>query len=830
MKHQIRSFIRLSITQSVCRYLIYVLHFIFFYFILLSPVNSLAQDQASLKGIISSENGELLSGVTVQIKNSRFITQTNRDGEYILTRVPVNSVITFSRLGYKDLTIEMVLIPNRENIRDVILVTDIQSLDEIHITERFNNSNAVIIDPAKFRVFPQPNGSIESFLKNMPGVSGNNELSSQYSVRGGNFDENLIYLNDVEIFRPLLIRKGQQEGLGFINPDLTSSVHFSAGGFEARYGDKLSSVLDVRYSRPDTFSVDAQAGFLANSVSLKLPLKNSYILAGIRNKRNQSYLSRQYIDGGFHSDFSDYQILYKQNITSKFNFSFFTDYNRGKLKVSPQSRLTEFGTSDDVLRLFVNYQGDESSNYKSLTSAITFAYNFSKNFNLKWISSYSGNREYENSDLLGWYSFNEKDGGLDPMYTGSLLGRGSNHYFADNYLNTRIYSSEFRMYRQLRNSFIEAGFRFQSDKVTDMLNEFAAFDTTGYSLPVSGNWMYSGQIRQDNLVATKRLTGFVQNTFNIIPNLIVAAGLRFNYNTYSRENLISPRLSLIYYPADKNELLFRFSVGSYVQPPFYRELKNYSGVLNADARSQKSFQFIAGTDYKFNGLGVRLKFSSEIYYKMLSRITPYKVEDLKVRYLADKYAKGYAAGADFNLTGNFAGDLESTFRLSLMKTEEDIKNDFYYTKNSLGNDVIVYPGKLRRPSDQLFNIGMMFQDKLPENPTYKVHLNLIYSSSLPVGAPGPDRYTDQFKIPAYKRVDIGFSKDLVSPEGKETSAFLKKYFSMLSLHAELFNLLNFKNTGSYLWLNDKKSNQYAVPNYLTFRKFNFRVIAKIKSR
>ncbi len=830
MKHKIKSFRGLLFLQPVCGYLIPVLQIIFCCFILLFPEKSIGQELASLRGIISSEDGELLSGVTVQIKNSNLITQTNRNGEYSFTKVSVNAIILFSRLGYKDLSIEIDLIPNQENIRNISLITDIQSLDEIHITEKFSSSNSIIIDPAKFRVFPQTTGSIESFLKNIPGVSGNNELSSQYSVRGGNFDENLVYLNDVEIFRPMLIRKGQQEGLGFINPDLASSVHFSAGGFEARYGDKLSSVLDVRYSKPDTFSVDVQAGFLANSVSFKLPLKSSYILAGIRNKRNQSYLSRQYIDGNYHSDFSDYQILYKQNITSKFSLTFFTDYNRGELKINPEKRITEFGTSDDVLRLFVNYSGDESSKYKSLTSAMTFGYNFSKSLNLKWISSYSGSSEYENSDLLGWYSFNEKDGGLDPMYTGSLLGRGSNHNYADNFLKTKIYSSELRMYKQLRNSFIETGLRFQSDKVKDILDEFTSFDTTSYSFPASGNWMYSGQIRQDNIVEIQRLTGFVQNTFNIIPNLTMAAGIRFNYNNYSKENLISPRVSIIYYPSVKDEFLFRFSAGSYIQAPFYRELKNYNGILNADARSQRSYQFIAGTDYKFNGLGARLKFSSEIYYKLLSRITPYKIEDLKVRYLSDKYAEGYAAGADFSLSGNFASDLESTFRLSLMKTEEDIKNDFYYTKNPSGSQEIVYPGKLKRPSDQLFNVGMMFQDKLPDNPTYKVHLNLIYSSSLPVGPPGPDRHTDVFKIPAYKRVDIGFSKDLVAPESKKASVFLKKHFSMLSLHAELFNLLNFKNTGSYLWLNDKKNNQYAVPNYLTFRKFNFRVIAKIKSR
>lgn len=807
-----------------------VISIIFSFISFFITLNVNAQELASLKGVISSENGELLSGVTVQIKNSRLITQTNREGEYSLSKIPVKSVLIVSRLGYKDISIEIELIPNQENVRDIYLLTDIQSLDEIHITERFNSSNSIIIDPAKFRIFPQTSGSIEGFLKNMPGVSVNNELSSQYSVRGGNFDENLVYLNDIEIFRPMLIRKGQQEGLGFINPDLASSVHFSAGGFEARFGDKLSSVLDVRYGRPDTLSVDAQLGFLANSLSIKLPLKNSYLLAGVRNKRNQSYLSRQYIDGNYHSDFSDYQIFYKQNITPKLNLSFFADYNRGKLKINPRNRVTDFGTSDDVLSLFVNYRGDESSNFKSSTAAFTLGYNLNKSLNLKWISSYTGNNEYENSDLLGWYSFNEKDGGLDPSYNGSLLGRGSNHNYADNFLKTRIYSTELRLYKQVRNSFIESGLRFQSDKAEDILNEFVAFDTTGYSLTDSGNWRYLGQIMQDNLTDIYRITGFVQNTFNLIPNLTMAAGLRFNYNSYSRENILSPRVSVMYFPEDKDELLFRFSAGSYIQAPFYRELKNYNGVLNADARSQRSFQVTAATEYKFNGFGTRLKFSSELYYKLLSRITPYKIDDLKVRYLSDKTAKGYAAGLDFNLSGNFAGDLESTFRLSLMKTEEDIENDFYRTTNAAGNTVVIFPGKLKRPSDQLINIGMMFQDKLPDNPTYKVHLNLVYASSLPVGPPGPERYTDVFKIPAYKRVDIGFSKDLVSHESKKDPAFLKKYFSMLSLHAELFNLLNFKNTGSYLWLNDRNSNQYAVPNYLTFRKFNFRLIAKIKDR
>lgn len=790
---------------------------------------SFSQEFTSIKGIISSEKGDLLSGVTVQVKNLKLITQSNREGEYTISRIPVFATLIFSRLGYKDLSLDVGLIPDKENIQNIILIPDIQSLDEVHITDKFNASNSKILEVAKFRAFPQTSGSFESYIKTMPGVSGNNELSSQYSVRGGNFDENLIYLNDIEIYRPLLIRSGQQEGLGFINPDLAGSIRFSAGGFEARYGDKLSSVLDVRYMRPDSVSLDVQAGFLSASAALKIPFKNSYLLAGVRNKKNQSLLGRQNIDGNYQSGFSDYQFLYRHDINPKFSLSVFGNYNRGEFKISPDSRVTEFGTSDDVLRLFVKYNGDESSNYDSQTAALTLAYNASNTLNFKWISSVSSMQERENTDLLGWYSFIEKEGGLDPGNQGSLLGWGSNRSFAENQLNSNIYNTEFRVYKQVRASFFEMGMRIQADRITDRINEFTAIDTSGYSNSPAGNWIYSGLNDQQNTVRVGRISGFLQNTFNLRPNLTMAAGIRANYNSYSSEYLISPRISFMYIPGGRDEFSFRFSAGSYAQAPYYREIRNYNGSLNADARAQRTYQVLSGTDYQFNGLGTRLKFSSEIYYKILSRITPYKIEDLKLRYLSDMSARGYAAGADLSLSGNFAKDLESTFRISIMKTEEDIKDDFYFTEDAAGKPGIVRPGYLKRPSDQLFNIGMMFQDRLLQNPTYKVHLNLIYASAMPVGPPGDQRHTDVFKIPAYKRADIGFSKDLADPESRKRSVFIKKYFQSLSLHAELFNFLNFKNTASYLWLTDKNENQYAVPNYLTYRKFNFRVIAKLKS-
>jgi hypothetical protein len=790
----------------------------------------LAQDISSVKGTVRSSRGELLSGVTVQLKGSKFITQTDRDGAYSINSVPTSIILTFSRLGYKATTLELGLLASRENIQDVELFPEVQSLDEINITEKFSGSNFKVIETVKYNAYPMASGSFESLIKNMPGVSANNELSSQYSVRSGNFDENLLYLNDIEIFRRVSVSKGQQESLGFVNPDMAANVRFSAGGFEARYGDKLSSVLDVRYSRPDSFSVEASASLMGSSATVKVPFKGSYILAGVRNKKNQDLLERQNLTGNYRSKFSDYQFLYKQDITPKLNFSLFANYNRGELNVIPGQRETEFGTSDEVLKLFVNYDGMEATQFESGLGAVTLAYNLSNSASIKWISSLTGIKESESTGLLGWYTFDERDG-LGAGTGGGLLGRGSQYDFIDNRIKTFIYNTELRIYKQYRKSFLEMGFRAQNDRITDYLNEYTGVDSTSYSRPPSPNWIYSDVISGQNDISIGRLNGFFQNTVSVSPYLTFAAGVRTNYNSFTRELLISPRLSFMYYPANTEELLLKFSAGVYSQAPYYREFRNFNGSINPGARSQQSYQLLSGVDRSFDGLGTRLKFTSEIYYKFLARLTPYKTEDLKVRYFSDQESKGYAAGLDLSLSGNFAKELESTFRMSLMKTEEDIKGDQQIIKGGAGvPNTIVVPGYLRRPSDQRINLGILFQDRLLQNPTYKVHLNLVFASSLPTGPTGSQRYEDVFKIPAYKRVDIGFSKDFADPDSKRIPPFIEKYFQSLSVHAEVFNLLNNKNTASYLWLKDVAAVQYAVPNYLTFRKFNFRVIAKLKSR
>ncbi|MEJ7694731.1 TonB-dependent receptor [Daejeonella sp.] len=802
----------------------------FLIFTFLTSFNVLGQDVSSIRGTVRSSKGEILSGVTVQVKGSKYITQTDREGVYLINPVPLNITLSFSRLGYKTITLELGLLASRENVQDVELNPEVQSLDEINITEKFSGSNFKIMETEKFSAYPSTSGSFESLIKNMPGVSANNELSSQYSVRGGNFDENLLYLNDIEIFRPLSVSKGQQESLGFVNPDMATSVRFSAGGFEARYGDKLSSVLDVRYSRPDSLSLEASASFLGTSVTLKVPFKSSYILAGVRNKKNQDLLERQNLAGNYKSKFSDYQLLYKQDITPRFNLSLFGNYNKGELDVVPGQRETEFGTSDEVLKLFVNYDGVETTKFESAMGAVTFAYNFSNTSSVKWISSLTGINESENTDLLGWYTFDER-AGLGPKKGGNRLGQGSQYDFVNNRLKTLVYNSELRIYKQYRKSFLEMGVRVQRDRIRDKVEEYIGLDSTAYSRPPSASWTYSDIITEQNEINIGRINGFFQNTFSVSPYITFAAGVRANFNSFTDELLISPRLSFMYYPDNNDGLLLRFSAGAYSQAPYYRELRNFNGSLNPNSRSQHSYQLLSGLDRKFDGLGTRLKFTSEIYYKFLTRLTPYKTEDLKVRYFSDQLSKGYAAGVDLSLSGNFAKELESTFRLSFMKTEEDIKDDWYIIPGATGMpNTIIEPGYLRRPSDQRVNLGILFQDRLLQNPTYKVHLNLLFASSLPTGPPGSQRYEDVFKIPAYKRVDIGFSKDFADPDSKRIAPFVKKYFQSLSAHAEIFNLLNNKNTASYLWLKDVSTVQYAVPNYLTFRKFNFRIIAKLKTR
>jgi len=791
-----------------------------------------AQD-VIITGRILNERGEGLDGVNIQLENPALTVRSNKEGIYMLT---INEPFTALKVAYRltGYLTQIVDVRYQNDLKinqNITLKIDITELDAVTVSsEASRHGNLQSIDAGLINNIPSASGNFESLLKTLPGVSSNNELSSQYSVRGGSFDENLIYINDIEIFRPLLIRNAQQEGLSFINPDLVSKASFSAGGFEARYGDKLSSVLDIRYNKPDSTEMFFSAGLLGLSATAKIPYRQSYLLAGIRNKTNQNILRTQPVVGSYQPHFYDIQALYNIDINKKLNVSVFGDYNLNRFSLIPQSRETVFGTADQQYRLKINYQGQEKDRYESLAGAVTVAYKPSQNIRIKWLNSVFSTSEQETFDIEGRYVFDE----LITDYSDfenvrANRGIGLSYDYARNKLKTSIYSSEIRTYYQTASSFWESGIRYQYDVITDRLNEYQLIDSAGYTLPnVPGSINLLDVVYADNSVITNRITAFIQNTLPITSQFTLSAGLRSNYDSYTNEFFLSPRFSAIYRPSESTRV-WRFSAGSYNQPPFYRELRSFNGNLNESAKSQRSIHLLAATDYTFQKKGAVTKFTSEVYLKKLDNLVPYKIENLRVRYFADQQSKGYVMGTDFTINREFVSGLESSFRLSLMKTAEDIKNDSYQVKDADGKISTVYPGYLKRPTDQRINFSAFFQDKLFNSPTYKVHLTILYGSALPVGPPQSERYNDTFKIPAYRRVDIGFSKDFMEGETKNKLKVLNRYFDSFIAYAEVFNLLNINNTVSYLWIKDVNNNQFAIPNYLTSRQLNIKFIAKIKN-
>lgn len=792
----------------------------------------LAQDLV-ITGRILNERGEVLEDVNIQAENSPLIIKSNKEGIYLLAiDKPVYPLkISYKLTGYFTQIAQISYQSTPKINQNITLKFDITELDAVTVSsEASRHGNLQNIDAGLIKNNPSASQNFESLLKTLAGVSTNNELSSQYSVRGGSFDENLIYINDIEIFRPLLIRNAQQEGLSFINPELVSKAVFSAGGFEARYGDKLSSVLDIRYGKPDSSELLFSAGLLGLSATAKVPYKKSYLLAGIRNKTNQSILRTQPVVGSYEPQFYDIQALYYLDLNKRLAISVFGDYNLDRFSLVPQSRETVFGTVNQQYRLRINYQGQEKDRYESIVGALTLAYKTSRRLRLKWINSAFKISEHETFDLKGSYVFDELITGYNDFENvRAKRGIGTNYDYARNTLKTSIYSSELRSSYQTSNSFWESGIRYQIDVISDRLNEYKVIDSAGYTLPnTAGNLNLSDVVYANNYLTTSRLTAFIQNTFPLTSTLTLAAGLRSNYNSYTKEFFLSPRFSAIYRPAESTRV-WRFSAGSYNQPPFYRELRNFNGELNDHSKSQRSIHLLAATDYTFQKKDITTKFTSELYLKKLNNLVPYKIENLRVRYFADQQAKGYVMGADFTLNSEFVSGMESSFRLSLMKAAEDIKDDSYEVKNAEGKISMVYPGYLRSPTDQRINFSAFFQDKLFNSPTYKVHLTILYGSSLPVGPPQSERFMDNFKIPAYRRVDIGFSKDFLEGETKKRLKFLNRYFDSFLAYAEVFNLLNINNTVSYLWIKDVHNNQFAIPNYLTSRQLNIKFIAKIKN-
>lgn len=732
--------------------------------------------------------------------------------------------------------------------------------------QKDRDKTLIKLDPRKLDRFVST-GGFEQVLKTAAiGISSaGGELSSGYSVRGGNFDENLVYVNDIEVYRPFLVRSGQQEGLSVINPDLVENVDFSAGGFAAQYGDKLSSVLDIRYREPTKFASTFQASLLGANVHVEdkiLDGRVSYLI-GARFRSNQYLLGTLETQGDYNPRFFDLQTVLNYKINKEWTLSYLTTLSQNRFELVPQNRQTSFGSFNTPLSLFINFGGGELMEYTTWMNGLNLSYKPSQELNLNFIASSYISSEREHFTVEGAYTLSELDNNLgseDFGETTRVLGRG---YFIDNARNdlqAQVYTASHKGKYITKKSTVRWGAGFVSETIDDRLNEWRYNDSSEYNITTRATGS-DQRIELDEVLKSEvqlqsfRVNAYVQNTRIINPRKEFKAtyGVRTNFWSLNGENVISPRLqfswqrnkpyndSLKQYLKDslktenfdysldtldkllkmrkKRDWLFRFAGGYYYQPPFYRELRGIDGSINEDLRAQRSIHAVFGGDLNFEAWGRPFKFITEVYYKHLDRMVPYIVDNVRIRYLADNISQGYSTGIDARVNGEFIEGIESWLNVSVMQTQERL----YFTDENGQEQLSDW---LRRPTDQRVNFSILFQDELPSNPSYKMNLSLIYGTKMPFFYDGVNRQREGFNIPAYRRVDVGFSKVVIDSQTKKKPNWLKNAKS-LWVSLEVFNLLQVNNTISFLLVKDFANTVYGVPNYLTGRRVNLRFILRI---
>jgi hypothetical protein len=796
----------------------------FLVFLLVTAIAGFSQsNNATLRGVVRDENGQPLDMVNIALKDYPLGTSSNREGKFLL-RIPAEReiVVVFSSLGYGTF-IDTLNAKAEENIFSEIILpaTDLKLAEVIVTEQRRNGGNVTRIDPRFMDVMPDAaTGGVEALIKTLPGVSTNNELSSQYTVRGGNFDENMVYVNDIEIYRPFLIRAGQQEGLSFINSDMVSTIDFSAGGFDARYGDKMSSVLDIKYRKPSEFRGSASMSLLGatahfEDVALKGRLAH---ISGIRYKTNSYMLGGLDEKGEYDPKFIDFQTYITYRFSENFDLSILGNVAQNQYRFVPQTRQTTFGTWQTPLNTTIYFEGQEIDDFSTYLGALSANYHPNLNLNLKFIVSAFNTSEEETYDIMGQYYLNELERNMSSEEFGDSvlnLGVGTFLNHARNYLDANVYSFSHKGAYNSDNHLLNWGIKFQHEQFEDKINEWIYRDSTGYSIPYSDNEvLLYFTLNTGNQISSNQITGHFQDTWSVPVNsgdLYFTGGIRFNYWDFNDEFLVSPRISISYFPEWESKISFSLSGGMYHQSPFFKELKNRDGSINYDTKAQRSYQIVAGSDYVFTAWDRPFRFTTEAYYKYMNRLIPYQVENVQIRYLGEQEAVGYATGLDMKVNGEFVSGVQSWASLSFMKTEEDILNDGH--------------GYIPRPTDQWMNFSLFFQDYFPGNPSWKMQLSGFYGARLPTGPPNSERYQDVFRMPSYRRVDLGFSKVIISPSNPMKNNVFR-HINDMWVSLEVFNLLNINNTISYFWVSSIQGDQFAVPNYLTDRKFNLKLTVK----
>jgi len=805
---------------------------LFFSLLVISLCSTFGQEQSFvLTGTITGPDGKPIAGVNIQVKNSRQGTFCDQYGVFkIRLSLPKDSTLIFTAVNYE--RIEVKLVRNRETALKVMMQPASIPLSEVEINDqRKSNPGIVSIDPHLTKNLTSAGGdAIEQLVKTLPGVSSHSELTPQYSVRGGNYDENLLYVNGIEIFRPFLVKTGEQEGLSFLNPDLVEAIRFSSGGFESSYGDKMSSVLDIEYKVPHQTAGSAEVGALGASAHIEGRAISSkfYHLSGIRYRDNRYLLGTLDQKGHYAPACFDFQALLGYEFSPKFSIQFLGNLASNNYSFTPETRETRYGTMSHAYLLKIYFEGKEKDQFSNQMGAFTAIYRPSNDLQLKLTTSSFRSDEKERYDILGQYYLNEIIAGStqseNPDST-LLLGVGSSLQHAGNYLRASIHTIEHSGKLSLRNHQIQWGLKYQSEKINNQVGEWEMRDSAGYSIPYNDRTvqLYSS-IKADHQLNSSRYSAYLQDNCTAQfqnSSLSFSVGARVQYWDYNGQTILSPRLSLRYIPNKLKPMQLHVAWGIYQQMPFFKELINSKAELVSGVKAQKSIHYVAGFDYPFNWGDRPFRFATELWYKSLDHLIPYKVTNLDLQYFPDQQAKGYATGLEMKLWGEPIPGATSWASVTLMKTEEDILGDHYLQEASGSTPAkVVYPGYLPRPSDQRFNFSFFFQDFLPKNPTVKMNLTLLYSSRLPFGPPHSERYMDTFRMPAYKRVDLGFSKMLVgSPRPKQPN-FFSKNLKEAWLSLEIFNFFGLDNTISYYWVTDFQNQMHAVPNYLTGRRIN----------
>ncbi len=802
--------------------------------LLLFCLQTLARD-ATLEGYLKDSAGDPVQFVNVAFKEVQIGTTTDAEGFFRLS-VPAGQRLTLivSHLGYNKKEIEIEVAPGETKELEITLEPLVTALPDVEVRDRqIRGTDVTRIDPRLTASLPGPSASIERLIQTLPGVATASELSAQYSVRGGSYDENLVYVNGIEIYRPFLVRSGQQEGLSFLNPDMVSSISFSAGGFNAQYGDKMASVLDIRYKRPREFAGSFSLSLLEGSLHLEGISGNerfSYLL-GVRYKSNQYLLGTLDTQGDYSPSFSDIQTMLRYEISDEWQLSFLGNFNDNLYNFEPDVQRTRFGTITDVREFTVFFDGRETNRFTTATGALSLEYQPHDDFSLQLISSIFQSDERENFDIIGqyWLQRVETDMGQDDFGqpTGEALGVGTFLNHARNYLNAIVWNAETKGLWKVNDQELRWGLKFQHEDIYDRLNEWNMIDSAGYSLPQQPS---DAVLLQDTLntriqLQSNRLSGYIQNTWDFERGhgrFSFTAGLRANYWDFNEQWVISPRSTLLYNPNRADQWTFRASAGYFHQPPFYRELRNLRGQLNQDIRAQEAIHLVLGSSYQFTAWERPFQYTTEVYYKFLNDIIPYQLDNVRIRYYADNISEGYATGIDMKVHGEFVPGIDSWMSLSFMQARERIEGA--YTFNEKGDKTDA--GYIPRPTDQRLHFSMFFQDFLPRNPSYQVQLGYFYSTGLPFWPPRDDLNVTYGRMPSYQRVDIGFSKQLIGEDTSFSEGSPFRHFNSMWLTAEVFNLLEINNTISYSWIKDVENQLFAIPNYLTSRLINLKLIAR----